>query len=350
MKKNHITYILIIILFGCTDTKENKFSNNNNIEKILQRMEITKFDLDDINSDTLLPSVIIDDKFIKGVEKEIFLAFPTSCLFQDNRYFISDRILNTIIEIDSSGNFISKIGRRGKAPKEFIEPFSIKSNRKYIFVQDVGNGRIQIFDKDFTYINSIEAAFMPFVQDFSLNLKMLLVPTEMYTFYDVYNINKINYHQMEEDTTYTFPPIFNTNNPKYNSMLSLNALFVSENIICFYYHSLPYIFFTNIQQSIFHGIKLVSKQISDLEKNLIDQEQGGTAMIITDVEKLGDNHIVVASNQYLLIFNISLTESYLEKLFMVPKEFAVSSIDISEKHLFTFEWSKSRVLRFDISF
>lgn len=350
MKKIHITYIFIIVLFGCTDTKENQFLNSADFEKILQRSEITEFNLDDIEQETLLPSVIIDDKFIKSGEKDIFLAFPTSCLFQENRYFISDRILNTIIEIDSSGNFIRKIGRMGKAPKEFIEPFSIKSNREYFFVQDIGNGRIQIFDKDFTYINSIKAAFMPFVQDFSLNLKMLLVPTEMYTFYDIYNIDKINYNQMEEDTTYTFPPIFKTKNPTNNSMLSLNALFISENIICFYYHNLPYIFLTNIQQSIFHGIKLVSRKINELEKNLTDAEQGGTAMIITDVERLSDNYIVVAVNQDLLIFRISLTEPYLKKLFTVPKKFTVSSIDISGKYLFTFEWSKARVLRFNISF
>ena len=72
--------------------------------------------------------------------------------------FISDGYVNSrVAKYDKNGDWVKQWGQPGTAPGEFNTPHSIASDAEgNIYVADRGNRRIQVFDKDGTFVREMK--------------------------------------------------------------------------------------------------------------------------------------------------------------------------------------------------
>jgi len=109
-------------------------------------------DLDRLKTITISPIKVI------GAGEDPTPAFykNTDVKFDNNgKIYTADGGNNRIVVLNADGNLIKSVGRKGQGPGEFNNPMSILINSNNIFINDLGNGRVQIFDMDFNYLDTI---------------------------------------------------------------------------------------------------------------------------------------------------------------------------------------------------
>lgn len=105
--------------------------------------------LDRIPTERLHPIQIIDD----GGEPLFSSTVNITSDPYENKLYIGNT--DEIIVISLQDNHIKRFGRRGQGPGEFRMIARIGVSETNIFVADVPNGRVHIFDKRFNYIRSL---------------------------------------------------------------------------------------------------------------------------------------------------------------------------------------------------
>ncbi|MCH7781640.1 NHL repeat-containing protein, partial [candidate division KSB1 bacterium] len=84
---------------------------------------------------------------------------------RDNEGFIylMDSGNNRIQKFDSDGKFVQTIGRKGQGPVEFEFPMSLNIDKdSNLVINDMGNNRAQVISKDGKYIDFVNLAGTPF--------------------------------------------------------------------------------------------------------------------------------------------------------------------------------------------
>ena len=76
----------------------------------------------------------------------------------DGNSYISDGYINSrVAKIDKNGDWIKSWGEPGSGPGQFSTPHSIATdNQGNVYVADRGNGRIQVFDGNGTFLREIK--------------------------------------------------------------------------------------------------------------------------------------------------------------------------------------------------
>ena len=137
-------YCLLSIFFGCTSglTSNDKPQSNN---------QCIVIDIDEIEIDEVFDySSVFDDYKIIPLEttKESLIGKISSIRFCGDYIVILDKnIGKSVYVFDLNGKFVSKIGRLGKGPGEYINPASISTNDETneILVYDSLRDQIQVF-------------------------------------------------------------------------------------------------------------------------------------------------------------------------------------------------------------
>ena len=74
------------------------------------------------------------------------LSRPSGLLIADKYVYVSDISGHCIVVYETSGQYVTSFGRRGRNKGEFCDPFCITSCVDcFIHVCDRGNDRVQIF-------------------------------------------------------------------------------------------------------------------------------------------------------------------------------------------------------------
>lgn len=95
----------------------------------------------------------IQTKEIKFLDSEYI--YEISDVKNNDKYiYIAQRGAGTIAVLDSLGNFIKYIGRKGKGPGEFVTVNDIELFDDYIIAKDNNAHRISIFNSEGNFINS----------------------------------------------------------------------------------------------------------------------------------------------------------------------------------------------------
>ncbi|CAH3112242.1 unnamed protein product, partial [Pocillopora meandrina] len=86
------------------------------------------------------------------------LDHPTSCVCYDEKFFVTDRNNNCVKVFDGKGRFLYKFGEKGNGDGQLNSPYGLCVD-KYgnLLVCDPGNGRIQQFSLEGTFIGKISA-------------------------------------------------------------------------------------------------------------------------------------------------------------------------------------------------
>ncbi len=119
-----------------------KINKNNEIEKNISIININK-------TDKLQTSHLIDSILYIPLEthSSALLTNIDKILHSDNKFFILDQInRNGVFIFSDKGNFIRKIGHKGRGPKEFVQlsNFDVYDNKVYIY--DNSTMQIKVFN------------------------------------------------------------------------------------------------------------------------------------------------------------------------------------------------------------
>ena len=84
------------------------------------------------------------------------LKNPSSFIVVNDAIYVVESGNHRVLKLDLNGRLIEKYGNRGGGNYQFDNPVSIASSTGLkIFVSDLGNNRIQVFDKRWQYLSSI---------------------------------------------------------------------------------------------------------------------------------------------------------------------------------------------------
>jgi hypothetical protein len=105
---------------------------------------------------------LIEDLVIKGsedTEEQMFQSIHTLDVDEEGQFFILDEQAGNIKVFDQNGGFVKTIGRKGQGPGEFGMPISLfLSQQDQIIVNDMGQRKIQYFDKEGNYLKEFSIA------------------------------------------------------------------------------------------------------------------------------------------------------------------------------------------------
>ncbi len=77
----------------------------------------------------------------------------------NGNYLITEATLNYVVEVDSDCNFVAKYGSYGSGNDQFYLPRGINTDGEFIYVSDSGNNRVQKFDLNMNYVETIGGAY-----------------------------------------------------------------------------------------------------------------------------------------------------------------------------------------------
>ncbi len=151
-KKIILIYLLIMasypnIIAAQEEEKSDDFVIINNYEEGLwANDESKKLKIEEIFSIGIL----------EGNDNYIFSSITDVAIYKDSVIFICDYGDKCIKVYDKTGNFIRRIGRKGRGPGEFLYNLSIEidQSEKLYVLDTMTNHRISIFDLNGNYIDS----------------------------------------------------------------------------------------------------------------------------------------------------------------------------------------------------
>lgn len=158
MKKWAIVSLLLctLLITGCSKNNSSEAYNRmvnseNEVLKIYDEDSEASLE-DDLKTlqDVMLKEYVLDEITVNSMVER-----PAGIAFLDNSVLISDEKNDCVIKCTTEGKEISRVGKTGSAPSEFISPTAIDVYKDSIYILDTGNKRIQIIDKEMNYIDSI---------------------------------------------------------------------------------------------------------------------------------------------------------------------------------------------------
>ena len=142
--KKMMTILLIIVLTvsvtGC------KGKTKNNIMDIVEKTPQQDIKRNEDASE-FTREILIEDERIKT---------PTDIACDDDCMYVVCNEGNEILKIDYDGNIVDGYGKIGQGEGEFTNPYKIAISDQYIYVIEDSARRIQVFDKAFQYIKSVD--------------------------------------------------------------------------------------------------------------------------------------------------------------------------------------------------
>lgn len=116
---------------------------------------------------------VVDIGSADGRDEYLFKR-PVPARMRDGRIVVADPYAADVRVFDAKGSFMSRIGRKGRGPGEFLTPFWAgigKADTLFIFDYGEGRGVLNRFTPDFRFINS---AFIQSTQAFGSQPMRLL--------------------------------------------------------------------------------------------------------------------------------------------------------------------------------
>jgi len=78
----------------------------------------------------------------------VYIGSVRQCLINKKNIIITDSKMHNIKIYTINGELLKIVGKKGQGPGEFKVPMGLTDYNHYILVSDIGNGRMNIFDKE----------------------------------------------------------------------------------------------------------------------------------------------------------------------------------------------------------
>ncbi len=338
MGKNSCILVFIFLylyISGCK--KSSEITPDNYFEPAMDKVlrdypgaKVTVIDLDSIEPTPIKSEdhkIISDSVSPKG---KLFFSSPWAGTSFNGNIYLTDYQQNCLFEL-KDGVIRRKIGRAGAAPLEFKEPYNIASNDSMLFIEDHGNGRIQVLAKNLNYIFSIPSSFIYFAGDISASNNRLFI-TENNPSSALVNVFWINHNQLKYITSIVPVIVVPPKQP-----FGVNALTFSvssDSNFYFAYKTLPYILVYDSEYKLKSIFELSGKDIEKI-KSEKPAVLNGVKFIIRDIKITKDNkYIYVLLGSTLIALKKTDSELKISKKYSLTNQPFKIAVDSSSVYLF----------------
>ncbi len=145
-------------------------------------------------------SIVLEEVLsIGGEDSELIYQWAGICVDDENNIYVTDMHDCTVIKFDSTGLFIDKTGQQGQGPGEFIKPVIIKYHNDHLYVSELYNPGVSVFDKNLNF--KFKIPYRHFISDFYIleNYKLMIPKTAGHATKEKYDHFKI-YDLVRNDT------------------------------------------------------------------------------------------------------------------------------------------------------
>jgi hypothetical protein len=274
-KKAYLIIIIFMITSACAlaqksikyDDVYNKAEES--FKGVIKKLNIPvkEIDIDRVTAKPLEPKIIIDpDK--SGENEKYYLAYTKSIIAHRDSLFIADCNQNTIFIANYDGKIIKSIGREGRGPGEFKYLQYMAENKNYFFAYDVGNQRVQIFNKKFKYLKSLPAQFTPSGRGIAANKDYLILNEKGAVPFDItsYSLKGLSLKKSNFiDKNFAFNVDLQRANFTYGMQIDAS----SENYTAAAVSMHPYIFIFDKNGNALYSIKYEGKRINEMKRKNI---------------------------------------------------------------------------------
>lgn len=154
--KNIIALFVLLLSFSNCSNKKNNFeatiSSNYNIYKVEVSTNKNYYD-SNIN-------LISDTAFVILQEKEnIMFSYADKILEHNNKYFILDKTLRSIVSFKKGGNPITKYGQIGQGPGEYVSPWDFDIDTTGLYVLDTKSKKVIHYSEEGSFLKERKIPF-----------------------------------------------------------------------------------------------------------------------------------------------------------------------------------------------
>lgn len=158
MRRKRMTLLALVglscIMAGCQSKHNENYQKMVDSQKDLlpiynyKDVENKISDLDELQ-DNISDAVVEEWK-----NDDVIRPCGITCL--EDGIVVTDCETNSIIKMDYTGNVLKTTGQYGEKEGEFISPGAITEYDQKLYVLDLGNNRVQVFDSDLNYIEKMD--------------------------------------------------------------------------------------------------------------------------------------------------------------------------------------------------
>lgn len=163
MTKKAYIYTSVICLFSClpNSNQELPVTQSEIFNTFIRAAPVSRINLDEVaihevylEDDNILYSVARDFDISSG---ELQLSSPVRLVEGSNHLYVYDFNSPEIVEMTRNGRITRTVTREGRGPGE-INRFSstLIANDEIIMINDFNNGRLNVYDHHFSYLESID--------------------------------------------------------------------------------------------------------------------------------------------------------------------------------------------------
>lgn len=208
MKLKSILILLnLVLLFTTCSVKSNDSKSNNNENSLLIDLSELPTGLEDLSND------IKDIKFVPLETSSKCLISEIRTIIENEEYiFVRDNKGKSILRYDKKGKYISKIGKIGKGPGEYLEifDFSLIPKTQELLILDFNFNKLLRFNYEGEYISKIPMKNLPFGFVALSKEKIACYFGRMTSFNMHDDLNQLYYYDFEGNMTSSYFPLNST--------------------------------------------------------------------------------------------------------------------------------------------
>ena len=319
----------------------------NSLKPIINKSKMVEVDLDSITYDTLSVEKVINGDNEKNPDKKLFISSANDILISNDSLLILDFRQNCIIVSDFNGELKDKIGRFGRGPGEYNSPYCFAMNNKYYFVYDNNNARIQILDRKFKYVKSINYGILPLSMNISASDQYLFVnsphgikPKSIET----YQLDNMNFQKVGfVDKACSI----NDYVPEFSGFFDFRFAATPNNSFAAGASNLPFIFLFDEKGKSKISIKFSGSSVNKLKQiqNNSNNKRLLVRSFLNDLICWDNYFIALIRNKYILAFDIKTMR--LNKSFVL-KQSVAGEIAYSNPNLFISDIFDAKIYKYSL--
>lgn len=166
--------VLMVLVISCNEAKKEEnypVTESEVLNNFVRSAPIQYINLDSVRTIKIVLSEENIVLYQGNLDKESFIGRMTHVIATENAFYAFERSDKKIVRIDFDGLIEKTVALNGRGPGEVLSVSSMDKNAASIFTSDESNSRINIYDYNFNYKNTI-TSFR--VKNFSVNEKYII--------------------------------------------------------------------------------------------------------------------------------------------------------------------------------
>ncbi|MEX0598460.1 MAG: hypothetical protein WD512_18405 [Candidatus Paceibacterota bacterium] len=159
MKLPSLALLMFVLIFGCTSQTEKTIPHTESdvLNEFVASAPVQYLSLDDtpiqyihLNDDNIIFST--KNEYLN---QEVIVSRISDFIYFNERFYIYDNFQFSVFQIQKNGTISGPFTSKGRGPGEHLVVTSLNNNSRYIYLTDLNNARINVYNEDMTYVHEI---------------------------------------------------------------------------------------------------------------------------------------------------------------------------------------------------